>query len=118
MDVGLAAGLRGKLERLMLFRVVMVTLLLGSALVVNVDDANGFSDPALVVIFGLIIFTYVATIIYATLGHPVHLRLLDVPDDHQRRHPDGAQRGLGDGLGVQRAVPWAVLGAGGVGARA
>jgi two-component system sensor histidine kinase PilS (NtrC family) len=60
-------GLRDRLERLMLFRVLMVTLLLGSAIVVNFNDASSFSDPSYVTIFALIIITYVATIIYSAL---------------------------------------------------
>ncbi len=60
-------GLRPKLERLMLFRVLMVTLLLGSAIVVNINDAGSFTDPSYIFIFALIIGTYLATIIYAVL---------------------------------------------------
>ena len=39
------AGLREKLEWLMLFRLVLVTFLLGSAVVVNVKDVESLSDP-------------------------------------------------------------------------
>ncbi len=62
-----AARLREKLERLMLFRVLMVTLLLGSAIVVNINDVESFADPSYIAIFTLIIGTYVATIFYAVL---------------------------------------------------
>ena len=51
----------------MLFRVLMVTLLLGSAIVVNINDAGSFTDPSYIFIFALIIGTYVATIVYAVL---------------------------------------------------
>jgi two-component system sensor histidine kinase PilS (NtrC family) len=67
------SGLRTRLERLMLFRVVMVTLLLGSAIVVNINDAGSFTDPSYLVIFGLIIGTYVATIFYALMMGRVRL---------------------------------------------
>jgi two-component system sensor histidine kinase PilS (NtrC family) len=43
----------------------MVTLLLGSAVVVNINDVDSFSDPSYVTIFWLIIATYVATVVYA-----------------------------------------------------
>jgi two-component system sensor histidine kinase PilS (NtrC family) len=59
------SGLQEKLEWLMLFRLVLVTLLLGSAVIVNVNDADSFSDPSYVAIAALIIGTYVATLGYA-----------------------------------------------------
>ncbi len=67
-------GLREKLEWLMLFRLVLVTFLLGSAVVVNVNDVDSFSDPSYVAIVSLIIGTYVAT-----LGYAFWLRNLDDP---------------------------------------
>jgi two-component system sensor histidine kinase PilS (NtrC family) len=70
-------GLSHRLERLMLFRVLMVTLLLGSAIAINFNDASSFSDPSYVTIFALIIITYVATIIYSVLVRRVKdVRLL------------------------------------------
>lgn len=70
-------GLSHRLERLMLFRVLMVTLLLGSAIAINFNDASSFSDPSYVTIFALIIITYVATIIYSVLVRRVqNIRLL------------------------------------------
>ena len=59
------AGLREKLEWLMLFRLVLVTFLLGSAVVVNVNDVESFGDPSYLAIVSLIIGTYVATLAYA-----------------------------------------------------
>ena len=59
------AGLREKLEWLMLFRLVLVTFLLGSAVVVNVNDVESFGDPSYIAIVSLIIGTYVATLFYA-----------------------------------------------------
>lgn len=58
-------SLREKLEWLMLFRLILVTFLLGSAVVVNVNDVDSFSDPSYVAIVSLIIGTYVATLAYA-----------------------------------------------------
>lgn len=49
----------------MLFRVLMVTLLLGSAIVVNINDVESFADPSYIALFTLIIATYLATIGYA-----------------------------------------------------
>jgi two-component system sensor histidine kinase PilS (NtrC family) len=59
------AGLSEKLEWLMLFRLVLVTFLLGSAVVVNVNDVESFGDPSYVAIVSLIVGTYVATIAWA-----------------------------------------------------
>jgi two-component system sensor histidine kinase PilS (NtrC family) len=59
------AGLREKLEWLMLFRLVLVTFLLGSAVVVNVNDVVSFGDPSYIAIVSLIVGTYVATLVYA-----------------------------------------------------
>lgn len=57
-------GLREKLEWLMLFRLVLVTFLLGSAVLVNVNDVASFSDPSYLAIVSLIVGTYVATLLY------------------------------------------------------
>ena len=54
-----------KIQWLMLFRVLMITVLLGSTLLVNVNDADFLSDPGTRTMLGLIIGTYAATIIYA-----------------------------------------------------
>lgn len=56
------AGLRERIEWLMLFRVVIVTLLLGSAIAVNVNDVTSFSDPSYIAIASLIVGTYLASI--------------------------------------------------------
>ena len=54
-----------KIQWLMFFRAVMVTVLLGSTLAVNVDNADLFSNPSTLTLLGLIIGTYVLTIVYA-----------------------------------------------------
>ena len=59
-----AESLRDRLQWLMLARLAAVTLLLGSAIVVNVNDVSSFSAPSYVVIFGLIVGTYLATLGY------------------------------------------------------
>ncbi|MBH25684.1 MAG: hypothetical protein CMH57_14780 [Myxococcales bacterium] len=64
---GPSLSLRKKLEYLMVIRVLMVTLLLGSAIIVNINDVDSFADPSYLAIATLIIATYVATIIYAVL---------------------------------------------------
>lgn len=56
-----------KIQWLMLLRVAMVTVLLGSTLVINVSDADLFSDPGTLTILGLIVGTYAATIAYAVV---------------------------------------------------
>lgn len=56
--------LREKLEWLMLFRLVIVTFLLGSAVVVNVNDVESFGDPSYVALISLIVTTYAATLGY------------------------------------------------------
>ena len=57
-------SLRERLEWLMLFRLVLVTFLLGSAVLVNVNDVESFNDPSYVAIVSLIVSTYVATLGY------------------------------------------------------
>ncbi len=49
----------------MLFRLVLVTFLLGSAVVVNVNDVESVGDPSYLAIVSLIVGTYVATLVYA-----------------------------------------------------
>jgi len=56
------ASLRERLEWLMLFRVVVASLLLGSAVIANLDDPAGFSDPTYVAVAAIIIVTYLGTI--------------------------------------------------------
>lgn len=60
------ATLREKLEWLMLFRLVIVTFLLGSAVVVNVNDVESFGDPSYVALISLIVTTYAATLGYVS----------------------------------------------------
>lgn len=57
----------GRLQWMMFFRVVMITVLLGSTLVVNARDISVFSQPDTLTLIGLIVGTYVLTIIYAVL---------------------------------------------------
>lgn len=56
--------LRERLKWLMAFRVLLVTFLLGSAVIVNVNDVESFSDPSTVAIIALIIGSYLATLAY------------------------------------------------------
>ncbi|MFT4703143.1 MAG: two-component system sensor histidine kinase PilS (NtrC family) [Bradymonadia bacterium] len=63
-------ALRDRLEWLMLFRLILVTFLLGSAVLVNVNDVDSFGDPSYVAIVSLIVGTYLAT-----LGYVAWLRL-------------------------------------------
>ncbi len=59
---------------MMLFRLILVTFLLGSAVVVNVNDVESFCDPSYVAIVSLIIATYVATLGYvAWIRRPIAL---------------------------------------------
>jgi len=58
------SAVQERLEWLMLFRLVLVTLLLGSAIAVNLNDAKSFSDPSHVGMVSLIVGTYVATLGY------------------------------------------------------
>jgi two-component system sensor histidine kinase PilS (NtrC family) len=46
----------------MLFRVVVASLLLGSAVIANLDDPAGFSDPTYIAVAAIIIVTYLGTI--------------------------------------------------------
>ncbi len=60
-----------KIQWLMLFRVVMITALLGSTLIVNQNDTSLLTDPDTLALLGLIVGTYVLTILYAVLLHRV-----------------------------------------------
>ena len=53
-----------KIQWLMFFRAVMVTVLLGSTLAVNVNQADLLSDPSTLTLLGLIIGTYALTLVY------------------------------------------------------
>ena len=55
-------SLRERLEWLMLFRVVVASLLLGSAVIANLDDPAGFSDPTYIAVAAIIIVTYLGSI--------------------------------------------------------
>lgn len=63
--VSSSEGLGEKLAWLMLFRLILVTFLLGSAVIVNVNDVDSVSDPSYVAILSLIVATYAATVAYA-----------------------------------------------------
>lgn len=70
-------ALRERLEWLMLFRVVVASLLLGSAVIANLDDPAGFSDPTYIAVAAIIIVTYLGTIGLALwLRRAVQLDLL------------------------------------------
>ena len=75
------ATLRRRLEGLMLFRVVLVTLFFGGALVINVNTlTEGLWSTSNAAIMTLIVSTYVLTIVYALVlraGHSL-LRLARV----------------------------------------
>ena len=58
-------GLAEKLERVTLVRALLVTVLLTSAVVLNVNDLDSFSNPTYIGIWYLIIATYAATVGYA-----------------------------------------------------
>ena len=58
-------GLTEKLERVTLVRALLVTVLLTSAVVLNVNDLESFSNPTYIGIWYLIIATYAATVGYA-----------------------------------------------------
>jgi two-component system sensor histidine kinase PilS (NtrC family) len=68
---------RGRLEGLMLFRVVLVTLFFGGALAINIDSISDLSSFSNITILGLIVGTYVLTILYSTaLRHSEDLLML------------------------------------------
>jgi len=56
-----------KLKWLMLFRILMVTVLLGATVVVSADTLASLSDPLQLFLYGIIIGTYVLTLAYALL---------------------------------------------------
>jgi two-component system sensor histidine kinase PilS (NtrC family) len=72
----LAGETIGKIQWLMFFRVVMITVLLGSTLIVNLDDTSLITDPDTLALLGLIVGTYLLTIVYAVLLRRV--RRLDI----------------------------------------
>jgi two-component system sensor histidine kinase PilS (NtrC family) len=57
----------GKIQWLMLFRVAMITVLLGSTLIVNASSEEPFADAGSLALLGLIVGTYLLTIGYAIL---------------------------------------------------
>jgi two-component system sensor histidine kinase PilS (NtrC family) len=57
----------GKIQWLMLFRVAMITVLLGSTLIVNASSDEPFADAGSLALLGLIVGTYLLTIAYAIL---------------------------------------------------
>lgn len=67
---------KARLEGLMLFRVVLVTLFLGSALAVDTEALANLADFKNATIVGLIVATYVVTIIYALLLNRIPTDLL------------------------------------------
>lgn len=61
------AQIASKLQWLMLFRVAMITVLLGSTLVVNLRAGGGLSRDTTQALLAIIITTYGLTIVYAVL---------------------------------------------------
>ncbi len=57
--------LRERLEGIMAFRVVIVTLLLGSAIAIDVRALSSLSNPKNLTLLSLIVGTYLLTILYA-----------------------------------------------------
>jgi len=57
----------GKLQWIMLFRVAMITVLLGSTVIVNASSEEPFADDSSSALLGLIVGTYLLTIGYAIL---------------------------------------------------
>jgi two-component system sensor histidine kinase PilS (NtrC family) len=66
-DEQLDLTLRERLEGLMAFRVVIVTLLLGSAIAFDAQALSSLSDPKNLILLSLIVGTYLLTIGYAVL---------------------------------------------------
>jgi two-component system sensor histidine kinase PilS (NtrC family) len=58
------AALQEKLEWLMLARLIVVTIILGSALAFNITESKSLSSPEYLGLTGLIILTYLATLGY------------------------------------------------------
>ncbi|TVQ97219.1 MAG: PAS domain-containing protein [Deltaproteobacteria bacterium] len=58
------SALRARIEWLLLFRVLLATLLLGSAIVVNVNNVASFSDGRYLALSGLIVLTYALSVIF------------------------------------------------------
>ncbi|MFU8805234.1 MAG: two-component system sensor histidine kinase NtrB, partial [Bradymonadaceae bacterium] len=61
------AVFRERLEGLMLFRVVLVTALLGTTIALDLSALSEFSDPRNATLVALIVGTYLLTILYAFL---------------------------------------------------
>ncbi|MGM0558885.1 MAG: hypothetical protein ACQEVA_21030, partial [Myxococcota bacterium] len=66
-DEQLDLTLRERLEGLMAFRVVVVTLLLGSAVAFDAQALSSLSDPKNLILLSVIVGTYLLTIGYAVL---------------------------------------------------
>ena len=76
-DEQLDLTLRERLEGLMAFRVVVVTLLLGSAVAFDAQALSSLSDPKNLILLSLIVGTYLLTIGYAiVLRKDQHLESL------------------------------------------
>ncbi|MBN1946210.1 MAG: PAS domain-containing protein [Bradymonadales bacterium] len=59
------AGFRDRLVKFTFARVLIISVLLGSAIAVNINDVDSFYAPSYLTIWGLIIATYLATVVYA-----------------------------------------------------
>ncbi len=58
-----------KLQWLMFFRIVMITVLLGSTLIFGIGESSGFFDSEYVILTAIIVAEYALTILYALLLH-------------------------------------------------
>lgn len=67
MTAPVAAYRRERLQALMLFRVILVTVFLGAALLLDVNALADFSDPTNTTMLLLIVGTYALTILYAVM---------------------------------------------------
>lgn len=61
------AALRARIEWLLLFRVLFATVLLGSAIIVNVNNVASFTDGRYLALSGLIVATYLASVGFGIL---------------------------------------------------
>src|SRR5690606_76836 len=70
-------SLHERLQGLMLFRVVLVTIFLGSTIALNISALASFSDRRNMVLLAVIVGTYALTIVYALiLGRARNLQTL------------------------------------------
>jgi two-component system sensor histidine kinase PilS (NtrC family) len=77
--------LRRRISYLMLFRLALITLVLGATLLISWLSELDLASPSSLMLFGIIVATYVLTIIYALLLHrvanPLHFAYLQLAID-------------------------------------